>query len=315
MPKRTFYSNESYEFHEYADIFPLMNSQELNDLGESLRIHKQEIPITLFEDKILDGRNRYLACRIIGKVPKFHDYNSKLDPLDYVRIKNLHKRHLSTAQRAVVALKFIEIERRRAKERIARKGISQKILKNNSAGNPGSLGEVMEKKGRAIDIVAKEHKIAPKSLIKAEKIEEASKDDPEIKEKWEKAKNNELSLEEVYRALRRKNEIKIRKGIVEKFTTTGQNVVNRKNIDKPDESLKLSTKYDGEKNEKICKFCPKATVLAISCEMCGHLTPQVLCDYDFINNQKRLINPYRKMCLKSSKGALMQQRETQTQTL
>lgn len=286
--KDSFYSEEIYEFHEYAEIFPLMGSEEIGELGKSIKDYGQEQDIILYEDKILDGRNTYLACRGEGITPRFSYYNSKLDPLEYVRIKNLHRRHLSAAQRAAVALVFLQIERRRAKERITRTYFNnnkKKFHQKCTASNPRSLAINEDKKGRAIDIVAKEYNIAPKTLIKAEKIDEASKKDPEIREKWEKAKKNKISLEEVYRAVKKKNEMKLKKGIIDKFTETGK-VISKK---EPDSMIE----------EDKCKYCPCATVFAVTCEICGHPTARILCDNDFIKNNKRLVNPNQKRCAHS----------------
>ena len=35
--KNSFYSKETYEFHEYAEIFPLMGSEEIGELGKSIK--------------------------------------------------------------------------------------------------------------------------------------------------------------------------------------------------------------------------------------------------------------------------------------
>ncbi|KKL79519.1 hypothetical protein LCGC14_2013980 [marine sediment metagenome] len=32
--------------------------------------------------------------------------------------------------------------------------------------------------------------------------------------------------------------------------------------------------------ENMCRACQKATVIAVSCEACGHLTPKFICDDD-----------------------------------
>ena len=301
--KDSFYSEEIYEFHEYAEIFPLMGSEEIGVLGKSIKDYGQEQDIILYEDKILDGRNTYLACRGEGITPRFSYYNSKLDPLEYVRIKNLHRRHLSAAQRAAVALVFLQIERKRAKERITRTYFNnnkKKFHQKCTASNPRSLAINEDKKGRAIDIVAKEHKIAPKTLIKAEKIDQASKKYPEIREKWEKAKKNKMSLEEVYRAVQKKNEIKIKEGIIDKFVETGHNLAKKETVCMAKRVVKTCIEITEEKQEDKCQQCRKATVFAVTCEKCGHPTPRVLCDIDFKKNNRRLVNPNLKKCVNSS---------------
>lgn len=112
-----FYSNKTYDFHELANLFPLMNNDEIRKLGLSIKNNKQREAIVLLDGKILDGRNRYLACHMHNIAPQFLNYKNNLGPLTFIKIKNLDRRHLSSAQKAEIALKFLRIERRRAAER------------------------------------------------------------------------------------------------------------------------------------------------------------------------------------------------------
>lgn len=53
---------KEYEFHERANIFPLMEEEELDELIANIEKIELLEPIVLYEDKILDGKNRYLVC-------------------------------------------------------------------------------------------------------------------------------------------------------------------------------------------------------------------------------------------------------------
>ena len=90
------------EFHEIANIFPMVEGAELTVLSTDIKKNGLIDPIWLYEGKILDGRNRYRACQEAGIEPRFQPYPGD-DPLQHVISLNLHRRHLNESQRAVVA--------------------------------------------------------------------------------------------------------------------------------------------------------------------------------------------------------------------
>jgi len=94
------------EFHETTNIFPLMTGQEYINLRDDIKANGLLEPIILYDNKILDGRNRYTACLDVGVDPVFNEYTGEQTPLDYVLSKNLHRRHLNETQRAIVASKL-----------------------------------------------------------------------------------------------------------------------------------------------------------------------------------------------------------------
>jgi ParB-like chromosome segregation protein Spo0J len=97
------------EFHPYAhELFPPMNGTEFEELVDSIKtsgFYACE-PITLHQGKIIDGRNRALACEVAKIDPIYTDLPSGVDPLQFVIAKNLHRRHLNETQRATVAARI-----------------------------------------------------------------------------------------------------------------------------------------------------------------------------------------------------------------
>lgn len=118
----------NYPFHPAADLFPLLDvdSAEFDELVADIREHGLLHEIVLHEGAILDGRNRYRACQHAGVEPRFREWGSLLlsgengrsgfySPTAYVLSENLHRRHLTESQRAMVAtasLPFFESEAR-----------------------------------------------------------------------------------------------------------------------------------------------------------------------------------------------------------
>lgn len=72
---------KEYENHPLANLFPMMGDEELKVLIEDHRKNGQRNPITTYEGKILDGRNRFRACRVARIEPRFEPLPVGVDPL------------------------------------------------------------------------------------------------------------------------------------------------------------------------------------------------------------------------------------------
>jgi ParB-like chromosome segregation protein Spo0J len=99
----------TYEYHDLANIFPMLNGDEAKALAHDIFEYGLHEPITVFEGKILDGRNRYIACLEVGVEPRFTPYKG-VNPAAYVVSLNLKRRHLDESQRAMVAKKLAILE-------------------------------------------------------------------------------------------------------------------------------------------------------------------------------------------------------------
>lgn len=110
----------SIKFHPVAGIFPLMNAEEFEALKSDIEKHGQLESIWTFDGKIIDGRNRYLACRDLGIRPRFKKWISKNgnELIDFVISLNLKRRHLTISQRALVAVDSLPYFEKLAKKRL-----------------------------------------------------------------------------------------------------------------------------------------------------------------------------------------------------
>jgi hypothetical protein len=89
-------------------MFPLMSAsdaKEFEGLVSNLKITGLLNPITLLDGKVLDGRNRLLACKAAGVEPRFVDWDgSGGSPLEWVVAQNISRRNLTIDQKAVASL-------------------------------------------------------------------------------------------------------------------------------------------------------------------------------------------------------------------
>ncbi len=111
-------------------------------------------PIELLEGKILDGRNRYLACKSKGIKATFRILNGSCrSPVAYVASKNLHRRHLSTAQRAAIGAQIREMLKEEARKR---QGTRTDLIerKGDTTFPPigGNVGESADEAARLVNV-------------------------------------------------------------------------------------------------------------------------------------------------------------------
>ncbi|MDR2170689.1 MAG: hypothetical protein LBP59_11145 [Planctomycetaceae bacterium] len=96
---------EKFVFHELCVLFPMCSDDELEALRLDVEQNGLQSPITLYEGKILDGRNRAVVCTMLNIKPDYETYLGD-DPLGFVLSRNLHRRHLNESQRATIAAKL-----------------------------------------------------------------------------------------------------------------------------------------------------------------------------------------------------------------
>ena len=99
-------------YHPLAQLFPLMEGAAFEELVADIKAHGLHNPITLCDDKLLDGRNRHRACSEAGVQPIFDVYDGP-DPLAFVLSQNVERRHLDESQPGMIASRLATLKRGR----------------------------------------------------------------------------------------------------------------------------------------------------------------------------------------------------------
>lgn len=174
------------EIHPICDVFPQMTETELEELAADIKAHGLKVPIVTHRRKIIDGRNRFLACRIAGVKPATVEWDGEGNLTDFVISLNEKRRHLTASQKGMIAAElkpFIEAEI--AAKESARKGKGD--LGNNSQVDP------MPRKAR--EEAAAAVGVNPRYVSDAERIKEA---DPAVAAA---VKRGDVSIPEARRGL------------------------------------------------------------------------------------------------------------------
>ncbi len=134
------------DFHEAANIFPMMAGDDFEQLVADVREHGQRELIKVLDGKVLDGRNRYRACIMADIKPKFETVSIS-DPVAYVVSLNIHRRHLTPSQLSMCAGRARDIYEAEAKERMVAGKEADPV-----ANLPQGTGKARDAAGKAFGV-------------------------------------------------------------------------------------------------------------------------------------------------------------------
>jgi hypothetical protein len=107
-------------FHPVADTFPLMEGEEFDALVADVKQHGLNEPIVLYENKVLDGRNRHRACRIAGVDQHYRQFSGTYaEAVAFVFSANIHRRHLTPGQKRDAITRLVKLDPRKSDRQIA----------------------------------------------------------------------------------------------------------------------------------------------------------------------------------------------------
>jgi N6-adenosine-specific RNA methylase IME4/ParB-like chromosome segregation protein Spo0J len=159
------------DFHPVAQLFPMMTAEEYQALRDDIRLNGLREPIYVHEGKIIDGRNRYNACIELGIEPRYREWDGKGSLVAFVVSLNLHRRHLSSSQKAAIAVDMLPI--------LEQENERQRRLKIGAARS-GETGKITDPSQRSREQAAEMLGTNPQYVADAKRIK---KDAPELLEK------------------------------------------------------------------------------------------------------------------------------------
>jgi hypothetical protein len=144
-----------YTIHPAAAVFPMLADEALNKLAADIKANGLMNPIVRMGDVILDGRNRLEACSRANVVPSYREIQVQ-DPVAYIVSANIHRRHLTTQQRAFIAAKLANLEH--GTNRYAKK------VETQNCASKRDLTQI------TIEQAAKDCCVSPRSVNSAKKV-------------------------------------------------------------------------------------------------------------------------------------------------
>jgi len=214
------------DFHEIANVWPLMTDDALQELTEDIRKNGLVNPIWLYEGKVLDGRNRWTACIMAGVKPTTKEYIGD-NPTAFAVSMNDKRRHMNKGQLGAIAVELLPFFEKDAKLR-------QKKHGGTAPGKPKTLPEFFPevKKGEGDT-----RKTAAVSVgVNDRYVSDAKKVKQEAPEIFEKLKAGKITMQDAKREVAKKptddwrKDERDRQSQVNSGTTVVANQSNDKNL-------------------------------------------------------------------------------------
>ena len=149
---------QGIDVHPAANIFPMMDAVSFQQLVDDIRVNGQRESCSTWKGQLIDGRNRWAACQVLGIEPEVGEYeDDNLDVVAFVLSANLHRRHLTESQRGLVAVRVAELFKPAAKERqkaTLRKGTQMPVTQNLGERNNQDkhAGEATSQAAQALNV-------------------------------------------------------------------------------------------------------------------------------------------------------------------
>ena len=219
--------------HPIADVWPMMDEAKIAELADDIRKNGQLIPVWLYDGKILDGRNRWAACKIAGVEPKTKEYTGD-EPTAFAVSLNDRRRHMGKGSLAAVAAELEQHFAADAKRRQARKPKADFVVAKMPQQTPSKAREE-----------------AAKSVGVGDRyVQDAKKVKTEAPEVFERLKAGKITMQDAKREVAKKptddwrQDERDRQAEVESGLTVVANAASDKNLIAWAERNRLAVRID-----------------------------------------------------------------------
>jgi hypothetical protein len=124
---------QELKFHPLANLFPLMEGAEFDELVADIKARGLCERIIVYDGAILDGRNRYRACLAAGVKPTIERYEKGCpelkDPVAWVISRNLRRRHLTPEDKIKILAQLVAAHPEKSDRKLAKEaGVSHPTM-------------------------------------------------------------------------------------------------------------------------------------------------------------------------------------------
>ncbi len=196
------------KYHPIASIFPLMEGQEYEYLKANIEKNGIIEAITVYEDKILDGRNRARACSELGTEPATRTFTgTPLEAIERVWALNRARRHLNPSQAAIAAARCEQMTadfapvREAAKERQREHG-------GTAPGRPKTLTQLIAPVKDERTVAALRAKAAGTNRTYISQADRLIREHPDLAEQVERGKKTLHQVAREVKALAREESVR-----------------------------------------------------------------------------------------------------------
>lgn len=164
-----------YEFHPLIEDEPMASPELRADMTADMKENgfDERLPIVLYENMIIAGRNRYLSAKDAGVIPVFETVNTLKEAKEFIYRENYLRKHLSAEylekrrekrNAEIMAMRSEGMSQRDIADKVkVSKKTVQNVLEDAQVDTPYPPEEITGKDGKSYPATHENH--APRAIL------------------------------------------------------------------------------------------------------------------------------------------------------